>query len=59
VLQPCISYVAIAVAPDASTNRRLERFAILLDSLLAQTAFQRMLPIEFVRYSVVETALDI
>ena len=59
MLQPGVSHVAIAVAADASTNRRLERFAILLNSLFNQGAFQRMFLREFVIYSVVESALDI
>jgi hypothetical protein len=59
VLQPCVSHVEIAVAPDASTNRRLERFAILLNSLLNQGALQRMFLMESVSYLVVESALDI
>ena len=59
MLQPGVSHVAIAVAPDASTNRRLERFAILLNSLLNQHALPRMSLMESVRYLGVESALDI
>jgi hypothetical protein len=59
VLQPCVSHVAHAVAPAPSTNRRLERFAILLNSLLNQGTFQRMFLRKFVSDSVVESALNI